>query len=144
MAISLVKFHETKPNLPKKILARGRSEAEVRDQLETVGLESDGVINSAIAGKKRGRSQSAEAAVEKRGRSKSRDPHHRAQSATRGPTAGSVAPRQKKQVEKSKKVLERHLFKYAKAGEADREHYPKLVKHLNSGKRSLGTSTIGR
>ena len=33
---------------------------------------------------------------------------------------------------------------HAKRGEADREHYPKLVKHLNSGKRSLGTSTIGR
>ena len=49
-----------------------------------------------------------------------------------------------KQVEKSKKTLERHLIKYAKGGEADRKHFPKLVKHLNSGKRSLGTSTIGR
>ena len=69
---------------------------------------------------------------------------NRSQSATRGTKVGSVAPHQQKAVAKSKKTLERHLFKYAKRGEADREHYPKLVKHLNSGKRSLGTSTIGR
>lgn len=56
----------------------------------------------------------------------------------------SVAPRQMKQVTKSKKTLERHLTKYAKGGEADRTHYPKLIKHLNSGKSSLKTSTIGR
>lgn len=72
------------------------------------------------------------------------DKHHRSQSATRGPTDRSVGLHQKKQVKKDNRVLERHLFKYAKAGEADREHLPKLVKHMNSGKRSLGTSTIGR
>jgi len=58
--------------------------------------------------------------------------------------AESVAPRQAKQVKKEKRVLERHLFKFSKRGEADHEHYPKLVKHLNSGKSGLGTSTIGR
>jgi hypothetical protein len=68
----------------------------------------------------------------------------RSQSATRGSKEGSVAPHQNKQVQKDKKTLERHLFRHAKRGEADREHYPKLVKHMNSGKRSLGTSTIGR
>jgi hypothetical protein len=55
-----------------------------------------------------------------------------------------VAPHQMRQVTKNKKTLERHLFKFSKGGEADRRHYPKLVKHLNSGKSSLGTSTIGR
>lgn len=68
----------------------------------------------------------------------------RGRSATRGSTEGSVAPRQQKQLVKAQKSVERHLTRFARAGEADREHYPKLVKHLNSGKRSLGTSTIGR
>lgn len=58
--------------------------------------------------------------------------------------AESIAPRQAKQVKKEKRVLERHLFRHSKRGEADHEHYPKLVKHLNSGKSGLGTSTIGR
>jgi hypothetical protein len=40
--------------------------------------------------------------------------------------------------------MERKIVREARCGEADRRHYPKLVKHLNSGKRSLGTSTIGR
>ena len=65
-------------------------------------------------------------------------------SATRGPRATSVAPSQVKEVVKARKQQDRKIFKYARAGDADREHYPKLVKHLNSGKRSLGTSTIGR
>ena len=59
-------------------------------------------------------------------------------------TMGSVAPHQKQQVIKDNKVLERNEFKYAKRGPGDREHYPKLVKHMNSGKRGLGTKTIGR
>jgi nucleolar GTP-binding protein len=83
-----------------------------------------------------------------RGRSKSvgaqQKRSNRSQSATRGTTVGSVAPHQASQVKKGKKTLDRHIFKFAKAGEADRTHHPKLVKHLNSGKRSLGTSTIGR
>jgi len=65
-------------------------------------------------------------------------------SATRGPRATSVAPSQAKEVAKGRKQQDKKIFKYARAGDADREHYPKLVKHLNSGKRSLGTSTIGR
>ena len=59
-------------------------------------------------------------------------------------TEGSMAPRQLKQVHKEKRTLERHLIRFAKGGEGDHQHYPKLVKHLNSGKSSLGTSTIGR
>eukprot|EP00605_Chrysophyceae_sp_TOSAG23-4_P000061 GSChrysophyteH1.ASY1.ANO1.63.1 assembled CDS len=57
---------------------------------------------------------------------------------------GSVPASKKKQVIKDNKVLERQMFRHAKRGPADREHYPKMVKHMNSGKRSLGTSTIGR
>ncbi len=68
----------------------------------------------------------------------------RSQSATRGSKEGSVAPRQERQLVKSKRSMERKISHYASRGEADREHYPKLVKHMNSGKSSLGTSTIGR
>ena len=82
----------------------------------------------------------------KRARSKSVMAHYkvRTQSSTHGTKEGSVAPSQMKQVDKSRKSMERGIVKYARGGEADRRHYPKLVKHLNSGKRSLGTSTIGR
>ena len=82
----------------------------------------------------------------KRARSKSVMAHFkvRTQSSTRGTKEGSVAPSQMKQVDKSRKSMERGIVKFARGGEADRRHYPKLVKHLNSGKRSLGTSTIGR
>ena len=51
---------------------------------------------------------------------------------------------QAKEVKKQGKSLERQIFKYARGGPGDREHYPKLVKHMNSGKKSNGTSTIGR
>ena len=120
-AIARHKNHETKTNVPKKFTVRGRTEASVREQLETVGLESDGVIKSTM-GKKRNRSLSrasekeasekparaprsesvrgrgtlssdsvvrGESASEMRGRSVSRDKHHRSQSATRGPTTGT-------------------------------------------------------
>ena len=99
----------------------------------------------------RGRGTLASSSVDARhdasiGRSKSahNDKHFRSQSATRGPTSGSVAPRQIKEVAKSKRTLERHVFRHAKAGESDRKYETKMPKHLNSGKRSLGTSTIGR
>jgi hypothetical protein len=150
-AIARHKNHETKTNVPKKFTVRGRTESSVREQLETVGLESDGVIKSTMGGKKRNRyvshypppnstlcghvvstctlifplrcrslsragekealSQPAraprsesvrgrgtlssdsvirgESASEMRGRSVSRDKHHRSQSATRGPTTGT-------------------------------------------------------
>lgn len=110
------------------------------------------VDNSTTTNKKkkdRGRSSTSrgrsESVMAERSRSKSANATRvRSQSATRGSKEGSVAPHQNKQVQKDKKTLERHLFRHAKRGEADREHYPKLVKHMNSGKRSLGTSTIGR
>jgi hypothetical protein len=74
----------------------------------------------------RGRGTLASSSVDARhdasiGRSKSahNDKHFRSQSATRGPTSGSVAPRQIKEVAKSKRTLERHVFRHAKAGESE-------------------------
>lgn len=156
--IARAQSHQTKTLVPKKFTLRGRDSEELREQLENVGLPSEGVMES-TRGRKRDRSESRapEASVDPSrttsqvrggGRSKSStgatSKRARSQSATRGPTEHSVAPHQHRQVVKNKRVIERHLFKHAKGGEADREHYPKLVKHLNSGKRSLGTSTIGR
>jgi nucleolar GTP-binding protein len=167
-AITRAQSHQTKTSVPKKFQLRGRDESQVREQLESVGLPSEGVVNS-TRGRKRDRSQSR-AAEEDAKTSGSIDPTNtrilstsqvrgggrtksstgatskraRAESATRGPREGSVAPHQKKQVVKNQRTVDRHLFKHAKSGESDREYYPMLVKHLNSGKRSLGTSTIGR
>ena len=155
--------HQTKTQVPKKFVLRGRTEETVREQLESVGLPSEGVIES-TRGRKRDRSQSRAPSVSTSvdpnsrtlstsqvrggGRSKSStgatSKRARSQSATRGPREGSVAPHQAKQVVKNQRTVDRMLFKSAQSGESDREHYPKLVKHLNSGKRSLGTSTIGR
>lgn len=171
--------HETKSRLPMKLKVRTKTGSEIQEQLESVGLEATGVVES-TRGRKRTRSVApleAEAdedamAVEPRSgsiaRSSSRAPSAagrepstmqeakrsrsksalarltRTQSATRGTREGSVAPSQLRQVEKSKKSVEIEIARYSRGGEADRRHYPKLVKHLNSGKRSLGTSTIGR
>lgn len=145
--------HVPPAQLPKKYVLRHRTEDEMRDQLESVGLEADGVIER-TRGRKRDRSVArddmdvdGEEDYGSKKRSASlavKAARNRSHSATRGPRASSVAPHQEKQVSKSKKTLDRHIFRYALSGESDREHYPKLVKHLNSGKRSLGTSTIGR
>ena len=67
----------------------------------------------------------------------------RPRSGTTGPKA-TLNPEQAKQLAKKERSLERHVWRNASRGEADRMHYPKLVKHMNSGKSSLGTSTIGR
>lgn len=162
-AIARKQSHLTKPSVPKKVLARSRSEDDIREQLEGAGLESEGVIQHS-RGRKRERSLSRGAAraaaaeeegadegmdVEGEG-SRRRDSQQpskkrvRSHSAVRGPREASVAPHQQKQVAKDKRKLDRHIFRNAKAGESDRRTFPKLVKHLNSGKRSLGTSTIGR
>jgi nucleolar GTP-binding protein len=156
-----------KPNVPRKILSRNsRSEQDIKNQLEEVGLESEGVIEH-TRGRKRARSAVREPGTdvharyddmdveEEASRSKSRGPSRsesvhkkqfrvKSQSATRGTTATSLAPTQQKQVFKKVRSMERKIFREARRGEADREHYPKMVKHLNSGKRGLGTSTIGR
>jgi nucleolar GTP-binding protein len=153
--ITRAQSHQTKTGLPKKIALKLRSEEDIKEQLEEIGLEADGVI-AHTRGRKRERSTDRmdvdeETGEEVRGRSKGRSQSveggkkkARAQSSTRGTKEGSVAPYQEKQVEKSKKSMDRAIFRFARGGEADRRHYPKLVKHLNSGKRSLGTSTIGR
>jgi len=134
---------------------RGRTEESIRDQLEDKGFEADKFIERS-RGRKRDRTANPDAMEEdgatsatrsmSRGRSSSRKGGPgRERSMTRSARAdGSVPASKKKQVVKDNKVLERKEFKYAKRGPADREHYPKMVKHMNSGKRSLGTSTIGR
>ena len=143
--------------MPHSIQLRTRSENEIREHLEHVGLKSEGVIES-TRGRKRTRSLSNDQVDEDNGmetadginksrshsRSMSKKRPSRSQSATRGTTETSVPPEKMHQVKKSQKSLQRYIFRHAKSGEADREHYPKLVKHLNSGKSSLGTSTIGR
>ena len=188
--------HESNSRVPKTISMRHTSPSTIQAHLESVGLQSEGVIKS-MRGRKRARtpvpdtsttsttsdgdgmmvdddnsieqSQSnndsgrqksklrskstsvstsrAPSSMQeaKRARSKSVLAERvRSQSATRGSKEGSVAPRQLKQLAKSKKSMEIGILSYARGGEADRRHYPKLVKHLNSGKSSLGTSTIGR
>lgn len=159
--------HVTKENVRTELRQRGRTEESIKSQLENVGLPSEGVVEH-TRGRKRTRSvepeemeddneadrvrsqsrkkMSASTKRQVRSLSTGRDisATRQVKSAIKGPRDASVAPHQQKQVSKNKKTLERHLFKYAKGGPGDREHYPKLVKHLNSGKRSLGTSTIGR
>lgn len=137
--------------MPRSVLIRGVPREELRSRLENVGYEADAVLEHFARGRKRERSIEADDAMEvdeessgqrkscSRGRSTSVG-----RSATRGPRDTSVAPHQEHQVKKSKRTLDRAIFREARGGEADRRHYPKLVKHLNSGKRSLGTSTIGR
>lgn len=157
-AIARSLSHQTKTSLPKKFQLRGRTEETVREALESVGLPSEGVVES-TRGRKRERSESrpVEASVDPArstsqvrggGRTKSStgasSKRARSESATRGPKEGSVAPSQRQQVVKNQRTAERKIFKYARSGESDREYFPKMVKHLNSGKRSLGTSTIGR
>lgn len=161
-AIARKKSHVTAPVVPRKFLQRGRSDDDTKAHFDQYGIESDALLES-IRGRKRVRSLSAkrdekdvhamdvEGGEEDTGKGRSRDRsvvakqmRHRSQSATRGTTATSIAPEQKKQVHKKLKTLQRKIVKYARSGEADHRTYPKLIKHLNSGKSSLGTSTIGR
>lgn len=125
-------------NDAENTIARSRSKSAIRNNRS----KSASAATHSIT-----RSQSPKTMQEaKRARSKSvmATSKVRTQSATRGTKEGSVAPTQLKQVDKSRKSMEIGIVHYARGGEADRRHYPKLVKHLNSGKRSLGTSTIGR
>ena len=183
--------HESNSRVPKTISMRHTSPSTIQAHLESVGLQSEGVIKS-MRGRKRARTPVPDTSTitsdddgmmvddnsigqsntdsgrqksklrskstsistsrapssmqeAKRARSKSVLAERvRSQSATRGSKEGSVAPRQLKQLAKSKKSMEIGILSFARGGEADRRHYPKLVKHLNSGKSSLGTSTIGR
>ena len=88
----------------------------------------------------RGRSQSngrGQSIKRSEGRARSKTPSSR--------TEGSVPAAKRKQVIKDERVLERKMFSKASRGPADREHYPKKVKHMMSGKRpGYGTKTIGR
>jgi nucleolar GTP-binding protein len=137
---------------PRSQLMRGRNPQVLRNELNEIGHNAD-VILTSTTGRKRTHMQSqikdefGNTSVEdERDHPKRRlRSQGRAKSTSRSSrTMGSVAPHQKQQVIKDNKVLERNEFKYAKRGPGDREHYPKLVKHMNSGKRGLGTKTIGR
>lgn len=146
----------TSTDTQKSMKLRGRTADDIREQLESVGLPSEKVVEHvAPRGRKRERSAdssnmdidgeeasgSMDTKKTKRSVSASRLRSH---SATRGPRSTSVAPHQESTLKKEIRTMDRQIFHYARGGEADRRHYPKLVKHLNSGKRSLGTSTIGR
>jgi len=143
-------------NKPRDMKNRSMSREDVKDRLEHVGLASNAVISSLEErGRRRDRSRSIEREKSQErsaSRSASRNPgahssrSTRSRSATRGPRDGSVPKEKEIEVhKKGNRIMERHLFKYAKRSESDREHYPKLVKHLNSGKRQgQKTSTIGR
>ncbi len=83
----------------------------------------------------RGRSTSRAKGAE--GRARSRTPGRRNEM--------SVPASKRRQVEKDDRVLDRKMFGKAARGPADREHFPKKVKHMLSGKRpGYGTKTIGR
>jgi nucleolar GTP-binding protein len=146
--------HQKTANIvPRKFTIRSRTSESIEEELENVGYEPSGVVEH-TRGRKRDRSSNRDESSDpvlkgasrprsqSEARSKSRTA--RSQSATRGTRENSTAPHQAKQVKKNQRPLERLLFKGARGGEGDREHYPKLIKHLNSGKRSMGTSTIGR
>lgn len=140
--------------LTRELAIKTKTEDDIRQHLEAVGLESEGVLES-MRGRKRNRSVSRNDEGDNmdvdedsnsltRSHSKTKKRSNRSKSATRGSTETSVPVTKQQEVKKSVKSLERKIFRFASRGEADREHYPKLVKHMNSGKRSLGTSTIGR
>jgi nucleolar GTP-binding protein len=146
---------------PKAMGNTLKTKEEMALELTEHGYDSDAADRMAekARGRKRGRNEQStagdddnmqlegsQARSSSRGRSQSmKKGPGRERSMTRSAKAeGSVPATKKKQVVKDNKVLERMSFRHAKRGPGDREHYPKLVKHMNSGKRSLGTSTIGR
>lgn len=168
-AVARKNHHLTTSAVPRKISLKARDRSQAREELESHGLDADGVMES-TRGRKRTRSTSVKPSRsasrgssdgmdvdESEGRTRSSSAfrrgsnsksskavRERSQSAVRGPKSEVVNPSQIRKIEKINKTKDRYLFKTARASESDREHYPKLVKHLNSGKRSLGTSTIGR
>ena len=150
--------------VPKKIKNRTLTEDDIRAKLDASGYEeTEGVVASMRSNRKRTRSETRGAdagddeemevegeAVSNREKRK-RTAHRTRQSSLKvainpasKPAKVKLTEEQKKQMLKKERSLQRHMFRHAKKGEADRVHYPKLVKHMNSGKRSLGTSTIGR
>lgn len=155
---------KTGSQLPRQFKLRARTAEDVKAQLEEKGYEETaaaGVVEK-TRGRKRNRGESTSADMEveggearersatgarssSRGRSERKGGPGRERSMSRSAKAeGSVPASKRKQVIKDNKVLERMEYHYAKRGPGDREHFPKMVKHMNSGKRSLGTSTIGR
>lgn len=161
-----------KSSAPRSQKLRARTEGQARESLEDKGYDADKAMESLreTRGRKRTRGRGDEDDEDKmdtdedeegegtgagrgtstsRTRSKSRTgvrSEGRARSKTPGKRAESSVPASKRrQVIKDDKVLERKMFGKALRGPADREHYPKKVKHMLSGKRpGYGTKTIGR
>ena len=159
-----------KKSSSRKETLASRTADDAREQLEYKGYDADKAIESMLnvkkGGQKRGRSEvrreDASMEVEEEGTASQTRSRGRSQSNGRGQsikrsegrarsktpssrTEGSVPAAKRKQVIKDDKVLERKMFSKASRGPADREHYPKKVKHMMSGKRpGYGTKTIGR
>jgi nucleolar GTP-binding protein len=168
--------HRLKKTSNSRVITnRGRTEADMREELEFKGYNADKALESMARGRKRtrrgddnkeGDAEEDDDAMDEdgdkaktrsdsvsRSRSKSRNAMRsgvrsegRARSQTpSGRTEGSVPASKRRQVIKDERVLERNMFSKGARGPADREHYPKKVKHMMSGKRpGYGTKTIGR
>ena len=127
---------ESMLNVKKGGQKRGRSEVRRED----ASMEMDEEMGSTSKPRGRGRSQSngrGQSVVRSEGRARSKTPSLRSE--------GSVPAAKRKQVIKDDKVLSGKCSVRPAGGPADREHYPKMVKHMMSGKRpGYGTKTIGR
>ena len=141
---------------PRERTLKHRDLKKTAQNLDEVGLESGGVVASLKArskpSRKRNRASSEEemevddADEKKRRKTRTREistQKFKPNSKTSGPKT-QLKGDKLKQALKKEKSLERRNFREARRGESDRVHYPKLVKHMNSGKSSIGTSTIGR
>lgn len=162
-----------KSQAPRSQTLRSRTDAEMKESLEFKGYnkQADRVVASMTRGRKRtrgggdedddegndmdeeedeegGEEKGRRASSTSRGRSTSRakGAEGRARSRTPGRrNEMSVPASKRRQVEKDDRVLDRKMFGKAARGPADREHFPKKVKHMLSGKRpGYGTKTIGR
>jgi nucleolar GTP-binding protein len=151
-----------KSQIPRSALqGKGISMSKIVDHLDSVGVESEGIVTS--RGRKRTRDRYSDkdrdddsvsgAAMEdgegeessKRSRSKSRE-LSRTRSQSRGQSvpgqAGLSTDADRDETNKQLKKYQRGakgFGKHRKAGEADRKTGPKLDKHMMTGKMGLGT-----
>jgi nucleolar GTP-binding protein len=130
---------------------RSRSAKEVRDHLEGLGVEADGII---AHGAKRGRSRSRAAPadddgegaedmdVDNRGGSRGHNKKQkRSASTSRSVQPAAKGMKDEKQALKARGKMKKaqvEMNRMARAGESDRHTGPKLIKHLIAGKMGLG------
>ncbi|TYZ63811.1 hypothetical protein PybrP1_007343 [[Pythium] brassicae (nom. inval.)] len=149
--------------LPRKALAKQRSLADTKKELEDLGVDTSHMKHAAAVAAKR------RAGDESRGRKRDRDEmgdvdmedadesdlrarmrsKSAARSKSRNRSASLVTPRDQsgfpsektqEAVRRATKLSQRPLNKKARAGEADRKPLVKLAKWQNSGKRGNGTT----